>query len=219
MNDAPALLDEYLIALEHELRDLAPADRAEILIEVRDHFDAARQELPAPTEADLRNILERLGSPPEIASEARQRLGVIPAPAIATPRSAAGVLEVAALVGWVVWWPVGALLAAVSPRWSRRDKAIAVFIELVFFGLVASAFTTAFYYRHLATLVLLFFPPSIHGIFSAAYLGWRLASPGPRELGPGWGVAVRVALIVLGVWLAWSLLLGPALLLVLKARG
>ena len=74
--DSRAILDEYLVALEEELRGLSPSDRAEIILEVREHYEEARRELVDPTEADLRNIVERLGPPAEIAAEARQRLGV-----------------------------------------------------------------------------------------------------------------------------------------------
>src|SRR5438477_13212474 len=74
--DSRQILDDYLTALEEELRDLSPSDRAEIILEVREHYEEARRELTDPTEADLRNIVERLGPPAEIAAEARQRLGV-----------------------------------------------------------------------------------------------------------------------------------------------
>jgi len=144
--EAGQILDEYLGALESELRDLPPFDRAEIIIEFKAHFSDARRELTNPTEAQLRNIVERLGPPAEIAAEARERLGVqarATAPAAgpaATPvasapqRSAAGPLEVLAVVFWVLWWPIGILLMALSSRWSRRDKAIALAVE---FGVIA----------------------------------------------------------------------------------
>ena len=74
--DSRQIIEEYLTTLEGELGELSSSDRAEIILEVREHFDEARRALSEPTEADLRNILERLGAPAEIALEARQRLGV-----------------------------------------------------------------------------------------------------------------------------------------------
>jgi uncharacterized membrane protein len=228
--DPRQILDAYLRSLETELRELSPSDRAEIVLEVREHFEDARAEMEQPTEADLRNILERLGPPAEIAAEARLRFGVTrsldPAPApIPVAGRAPGGLEIGALVMWVVWWPLGLLLTALSSRWSRRDKAAAVFVQLVALAVFAGFFLTPAYFRvglvshAVIVLVALVFPPTLAGIFGAGYLVWKLASPGPTRWSEPWRIAGRTAGIVIGAWLLWSLLVGPLLFLVMKARG
>ena len=236
--DSRRILDDYLGALEEELRGLSPSDRAEIILEVREHYEEARRELVDPTEADLRNIVERLGPPAEIAAEARQRLGVaVPAIDPGTPAasadagcaaSAAGPLEIAALILWVLWWPVGVLLMALSPRWTRREKATAMVVELGFFAVLLGATLTPVYFTgfhgffsHFFIYPLfLLFPPTLLGIVGGAYLTWKLTARGKtREWSAPWKAAGRVAGIVVGAWLLWVLVLGPLTLLIFKARG
>jgi len=223
------ILDAYLRSLETELRELSPSDRAEIVLEVREHFEDARAEMEQATEADLRNILERLGPPAEIAAEARLRFGVTrsvdtsPAPVPVAGRAPGG-LEIGALVMWVVWWPLGLLLTALSSRWSRRDKAAAVLVQLVALAVFAGYFLTPVYFgsgisHAVIVLFALVFPPTLAGIFGAGYLVWKLASPGPTRWSEPWRIAGRTAGIVIGAWLLWSLLVGPLLFLVMKARG
>ena len=224
--DSRQIIDEYLAALETELRDLAPSDRADIILEVREHYEEARRELPDLTEAALRNIVERLGPPPEIAAEARQRLGVtvrtsvtdsLPAPSTPFPTpSAAGPLEVAALIGWMVWWPAGVMLMAISTRWTKRVKATAMVVELGFLALVLGYFSTPTYFNHSSGShnwilpLFLLFPPTLPGIVGAVYLTWKLVAPGHRHWSATWKVAGRTAGIVIGAWLIWVLILAEA---------
>ena len=220
------ILDDYVSALERELNGLPAVDRAEIVLEVRDHFEAASAELEEPTEVDLRNILERLGSPQEIAAEARQRLGASPATepsAIATPNRA-GLLEIAALLGWILWTPVGVLLTALSPRWSRRTKAIAVLVELLTLALLMSFFSTPAFFSgqptilHLVFFALAFFmPPTLLGIPAAAYLVFKLSRTEPHALPSPWRQAALAGLVLLGGWLVFVLVIGPLALLLMKA--
>ncbi len=217
------------------MRDLPPAHRAEIVLEVKAHFEDARGELTDPTEAQLRNIVERLGPPAEIAAEARERLGVqapasvpgTPPVAMAPQRSAAGPLEILAVVFWVLWWPVGILLMALSPRWSRRDKAIAVTVEFGFIAvLIGVSSTLALFSGGFGAishawilLVFLLVPPSLLGIIGAAYLVRRLIAPGGRPWTGAWGIAGRTALVLLGAWLVWALALGPLVMFAMHARS
>jgi len=229
--EAGQILDGYLRALEGELRDLAPSDRAEIILEVRGHFEDARRELDNPSEAQLRNIVERLGAPAEIAAEARIRFGVEPSYPVAVPVVAGparpGALEIGAVIGWVVWWPVGLFLRGLSPRWSRRDKVAALAVEVGFFALLAGGVGTinllagnvgGFGFLSHSPLFALFllFPPSFPAIPGAAYLGWKLVHPGARAWSPAWTLAGRIGLVVVGGWLVWVMVLGPLTFLLLK---
>jgi hypothetical protein len=66
------LVDDYLKRLNAELADLPRARRRELVEEISEHIAAARSELAAPSGAEIRMILERLGEPEDIAAEARE---------------------------------------------------------------------------------------------------------------------------------------------------
>jgi HAAS len=120
---ADDLVRDYVKRLERELSDVPRARRREILDEIREHIEAA-----GPTsEVDVRNVLDRLGDPGEIADEARSRFGVKPA--------RGGPLEVAALVllligGFLagVGWLVGVALLWGSAVWTTREKLLGTLI-------------------------------------------------------------------------------------------
>src|SRR5438094_8461637 len=81
---ARQLVDEYLQRLERELTDLSPDSRNEIIDEIRRHIAEERGGLADESDATLRNLLERLGDPADIAAEARG--GEKARPSIATTR-------------------------------------------------------------------------------------------------------------------------------------
>jgi uncharacterized membrane protein len=120
-------VDAYLRELDHELRDLPPARRRELVEEIREHIDGALEETGAGNEVDVRNVLERLGDPADIAAEARERFGVRPVKP--------GVREVLALILlpiggflWLVGWVVGAVLLGTSSIWTGREKVIGLLV-------------------------------------------------------------------------------------------
>ena len=90
------LVERYLKHLEVELDDLPRDRRREIVDEIAGHIAEARAGLEHETEADVRNILEGLGDPADIAEDARERFDVRP-PAPAAPYKP-GWMEVGALV-------------------------------------------------------------------------------------------------------------------------
>ena len=90
------LVERYLKHLEVELDDLPRDRRREIVDEIAGHIAEARAGLEHETEADVRNILEHLGDPVEIAADARERFEVQP-PTPAQPYKP-GWMEVGALV-------------------------------------------------------------------------------------------------------------------------
>ena len=119
-------VDGYLRSLDEELRDLPPARRRELLEEIRDHIDSALSSGDGG-EAELRNVLDRLGDPSDIAAEARERFGV--------RRAKAGAREIFTLilllVGgflYVVGWVVGAVLLATSKVWTDREKIVGLLV-------------------------------------------------------------------------------------------
>lgn len=122
------LVNEYLRELEQELRALPRSRQAELLEEVRGHIEAALAELEGPTRFDVLAVLERLGDPADIATEARERFGV--------SRARAGLLEVGALLllplGGLVLpalgWLAGVILLWSSNAWNRRDKLIGTLV-------------------------------------------------------------------------------------------
>lgn len=124
------LVERYLKHLDVELDDLPRDRRREIVDEISGHIAEARADLERETESDVRNILEGLGDPAEIASDARERFEVGPAPKRA--KSEPGWVEVGALIMLLVGglvlpvfgWVIGVVLLWVSNVWNTRDKII-----------------------------------------------------------------------------------------------
>lgn len=111
---------EYLRELERALRDLQPDRRDEIVTEIEAHIDALLAEHgPSPSEADTRNVLERVGSPHDIARETRDDIETVP-----RRRRWTDVAAVIALPIPVLGWVVGGALLWLSDVWSTRDKII-----------------------------------------------------------------------------------------------
>ena len=113
------LVADYLRRLERAAAPLPRSRRAELVAEIREHIDDALIEAGAADEVAVRNVLERLGSPEEIAAAATPP---------ADPTAHAGKLEVVALIALAlpfVGWLVGIALLLASRAWSGRDKAIA----------------------------------------------------------------------------------------------
>jgi uncharacterized membrane protein len=168
---ADQITSGYLARLEHALADLPPARRAELLDDVRTHIAEARRGLADETDADLLNILDKLGDPADIAADARDRLGAQPAP----PAAPLGVLEIAAIVALVLVWPAGIALVWLSSAWSQRDKLIATVAMpgAVLALTILSAFSGG-YFRHWYVLFLaVLFTPIVWSI-GAIYLAVRL---------------------------------------------
>jgi uncharacterized membrane protein len=124
------LVERYLKHLEVELDDLPRDRRREIVDDISGHIAEARAGLEHETEADVRNILEQLGEPADIAEDARERLDVHPPTRASSYK--AGWIEVGALVLLLVGglilpffgWLIGVLLLWLSNAWNVRDKII-----------------------------------------------------------------------------------------------
>jgi uncharacterized membrane protein len=209
---AEQIVSGYLARLEEALAGLPPARRAELVDDVRSHIAEARRGLADETDADLLNILDKLGDPADIAADARDRLGAQPAP----PAVPLGMLEIAAIVALVLVWPAGIALVWLSSAWSRRDKLIATVV--VPGGVLVLAILSAVgggYWSHwYVFFLLLLFTPVVWSI-GAIYLAVRLyqarrAGQATPDAGSG-SRLLEIAAVVLtpllwpiGVILLWT---------------
>ncbi|MDQ6883656.1 MAG: hypothetical protein M3077_05375 [Candidatus Dormibacteraeota bacterium] len=117
---AGQLIDGYLARLSEAAAALPKAERRELLEDMRGHIAEARaRETEPETDAMILNILDRLGAPSVVVAEARERLG-LQAPQAYQP----GIVEIAALVLMLFFWPVGIILLWTSRAWNWRDKLI-----------------------------------------------------------------------------------------------
>ena len=67
---ADELINEYLDRLEEELADFPSTRRRELVQEISAHIAEARASLENEDEASIRNLLDRMGDPADIAAEA-----------------------------------------------------------------------------------------------------------------------------------------------------
>jgi hypothetical protein len=121
--DADRLVEEYLKQLRRELAGVPRGRRRELLDEITAHIVEARADLAAEGEAEIRNLLDRLGDPAEIAAEEQERSGV--------SSRRAGPVEIFALIGllvggflFVIGWFVGLVLLWASEVWTTREKIL-----------------------------------------------------------------------------------------------
>ena len=113
------LVDDYLRRLDAAASALPAHQREELISEIRDHLQEALRQAPASDEAAVRNVLERLGPPEEIAAAAAD-----PAPPghlVAPVRETNGSAIASVLLG-VLWLAgIGSLLALVFGYRARRE--------------------------------------------------------------------------------------------------
>ena len=120
MSAIDRLVDDYLEQLESELAGVPRAGRREVLDEIEAHISEASAELPTDDQAGMRNVLDRLGEPAEIAAEVRERFGV--------KRSQTTWWEIGALILLPFAWIAGVVLLWISDAWSTRDKLIGTLV-------------------------------------------------------------------------------------------
>jgi len=133
---ADTLINDYLDRLEAELSDFPTARRRELVQEIAEHISEARAQLESESEADIRNLLDRIGDPAEIAAEARGPAQPVEAarPMVVEQRNSA--LDVAALIllliGGLVFplvgWVVGVVLLWISSAWTARQKLLGTLV-------------------------------------------------------------------------------------------
>jgi len=69
-SDLDQIVDEYLNRLKVASADLPPERRQQLIVSITDHISEARSTLHANSEVAVRDILDRVGQPEDIASEA-----------------------------------------------------------------------------------------------------------------------------------------------------
>jgi uncharacterized membrane protein len=125
---ADQLIDGYLARLRVAAADLPPSVRDELIEDMRAHIAEARSRERQETDATILNILDRLGEPDVVVSEARDRRDPS-SPGRPDPLRP-GILEIAALVLLLFLWPAGVILLWLSPAWNVRDKVIGTVLPL-----------------------------------------------------------------------------------------
>ncbi len=147
--NADTLVADYLAALRRAAADLAPAERDELLADIAGHIATARAESSDDAEPDVRNILDRLGRPADIAAAARGEratsavrpagpLDYVGLAVLAFGVVTTGVTVVlmsfgaylASMAPFVVPL-VGLVLVALSPCWSRGQKVAAAAVTVL----------------------------------------------------------------------------------------
>jgi uncharacterized membrane protein len=168
------LAADFLSRLDAAASTLPGPDREELVAQIRDHIDAALT--PDATEADVRNLLDDLGTPEQIVAAARQEYALTSMGAVdhLPPRRRVAVFEIVALVVLVLGslalplllgWLPGAVMVLMSRMWSWRDKVIGLALLLV-----PLAVTLV-----LAQAGVELGPIDLLGVVLAVgYLGWRL---------------------------------------------
>lgn len=194
---ADDIIEGYMARLTVGLGGADPATTAEVQGGVRSHIAEARAMLIDESDADILNLLDRLGEPSVLAAEAAGSSHQLAPPKTpeATPRSATvavGLLLIggvaSSFLGPFSLIPAVAVLiialwfARTSGRWSDREVLIAGLVAVLFTsGVVLLVALLATWGPRRWWILLLLFGPGTSLLASAAYLG-LIASRGSRRL-------------------------------------
>jgi hypothetical protein len=117
------LVGDYLRQLARAARVLPRRQGEELVAEIREHLDTALT--AESSEADVRNVLDGLGSPDEIVASARPD---------GPPHAKRGLRETAALIllltGFppILGWLAGVALLLSSKLWTARQKLLGILV-------------------------------------------------------------------------------------------
>jgi uncharacterized membrane protein len=173
------LATDYLRRLDAAAAVLPALDRDELVAQIRDHVDAGLA--PDATEADVRNLLDDLGSPEQIVAAARQENALVNllAADVQPPRRIP-VFEIVALMVLVIGflatppligWIPGAALVLMSRVWTWRDKLIGIALLLVPLAMLLVWVGASV---NLAPMDSVFVGQLLLASVVVGYLGWRL---------------------------------------------
>jgi hypothetical protein len=184
---ARGTVERYLHELDEELRDLPPTRRRELLEEIREHIGSALEEAPSGAESEVRNVLERLGQPAEIAEEARQRFGIRRAEPGFREKLALVLLPIGGVVVPVLGWLVGAILLITSRVWNPREKVIGM---LLFPGGLLPAVASTLLPGEVCSCI------EVDGVVTESCSG---------GISPVAAWAILAVLVVVPIWTTWFL--------------
>lgn len=131
MDAIDSLVQDYMSRLKSSASRLPAAMREELVDEVRAHIELAIAVMDAPSDADVRNVFERLGDPDDIVDEA---LAEGAAPVTAAPQDPATQVTTSArdVVTWLlltvgaivlpIIGPLTGSLLALTAGWRRRQR-------------------------------------------------------------------------------------------------
>jgi hypothetical protein len=119
------LVDDYLRRLDIAASALPAYRRDELVSEIRDHLREALRQTPAGDKAAVRNVLERLGPPEDIAAAADD--DERPPNQLAAAFSQTNGMAIASVLLAVLWLAgIGAVLALIfgyRARWEIKNSA------------------------------------------------------------------------------------------------
>jgi hypothetical protein len=139
------LINRYLKHLDDALRDLPMARRKQIVSDIAEHIQTARQALPEENEAQIRQILEEVGDVESI----RQEAGLPPKKDAYWGERWAPWLLLLGGFFFLIGWFFGLILLWQSRVWSLGDKILATLVwpgglatVVVFGGMPVAASST-----------------------------------------------------------------------------
>ena len=127
------LVADYLHRLRAQTADLPPEERDELVSSITEHITTSLAEIPEPSDADVRTLLDRLGSPAAIAAEAQRQSSSGP---VTRPRPGALEWGGVAMLGLgsyllpIIGTIAGLVMISMSPWWTGRQKLLAAAISL-----------------------------------------------------------------------------------------
>jgi uncharacterized membrane protein len=122
MSTTHPLAEHYLRRLEDSAGVLPRRERDELLAEIRSHLEAGIG--PNATEADVRNLLDQLGSPDDIVAAAAPNRTV----ARRGAREAFAVVLLVTGFPPIIGWLVGVGLLLSSTLWTARQKLLGILV-------------------------------------------------------------------------------------------
>jgi hypothetical protein len=129
---ADQLIEGYLARLRLAAANLPAGAREELIGDVSSHITEARRRDSNETDASILNILDRLGEPEMVVTEARpfqpQAAGSQPGPGARLRQPP--LLDLAIPILLALLWPVGVILLWYSTAWNARDKLIGTVLPL-----------------------------------------------------------------------------------------
>jgi uncharacterized membrane protein len=120
------LIRDYLDDLDRELAGLPRAERREVMEDISAHIGELRADLPTESEANVRELLDRVGEPADIAADARERFGIQPRNRTWVEVTALMLLSIGSFT--IVGWFVGVVLLWISEVWRTRDKLLGTLV-------------------------------------------------------------------------------------------